>query len=93
MEYYVVTLGTNIVLFMFLFNLLLFIIAVIECYVFICSYSLYKEYKSPTQELNVVYTTVNTVDTNTNVNHSPPYNDCESGMRDQMAEIDLKQNP
>lgn len=92
MEYYVVTVGMNILLLMVLFKLFLFIIAVIECYVFICSYSLYKEYSTLTQQdgVNVVYTTVNTMITNEN--NTQLYTRNESDIQGQTAGIDLKQN-
>lgn len=89
MEYYVIAVGTNALLLMFLFKIILFILAIIECFVFICSYSLYTEYLSDTQVVvqNVAYTTVNTVITNDN---DPPL---YKNIGSEMQGMDLKQNP
>lgn len=89
MEYYVIAVGTNGLLLMFLFKLIPFILATIECFVFICSYSLYKEYLSANQDVavNVTYTTVNTVITKDN---EPPL---YKSIGSEMQEMDMQQNP
>ncbi len=61
MEYYVVAVGLNAILFAFLFKIILAIFAAIDCFIWFYSYSLYKEYASCQDgALNTVYTTVST---------------------------------
>lgn len=75
MEYYLIVVGLNAILFVFLFNWILCVLAVIECYIFLCSYSLYNEYVIAAQANpeNIVYTKVNTVISNvSNENELPP---------------------
>lgn len=66
MEYYVVVVGLNALLFLFLFKIILAIFAAIEVFVLIHSYALYKEYSCQDSAMNAVYTTVNTVVTSDN---------------------------
>lgn len=61
MEYYVIAVGLNALLFVFLFKIFLLAFAAIECYILLCSYSLYMEYKNSCQVTqSVIYNTVNT---------------------------------
>lgn len=89
MEYYLIVVGLNAILFVILFNWVLCIAAVIECYILLCSYSLYKEYVIAEQEnaVNVVYTKVNAVISNEN-DLPPTTQSNKKDTQEQMAWTD-----
>lgn len=87
MKYYLFVIGIDIVylLYMSLHNI---VFAASECYILLCSYSLYQEYMSPAHEdaANVVYTAENTVIAKQYDQPPPPqYYSCDSDMQGQMA--------
>lgn len=64
MEYYVIAVGLNALLSVFMFDIFFAVIAAIECFVLIFSYSFYVQSKNTSQEgvvIHSAYTTVNTV--------------------------------
>lgn len=92
MKYYVMIVAVDVIVYLLQFDIVFFILAVIEAYIFICSYSLYVVCLNSFQE-DGVNTTEHTVMKNEIDPPPPPYNSCENDMQGQTAGLYPKQYP
>lgn len=79
MKYYVIVLGIQVLMLTLRFSIFCFVYAAIEAYIFICSYSVYKECSTIPHENIVTYTENTAIAYNTGpVAPPPPYSSYEN---------------